>query len=111
MTTLQRFIRIRCHSSILICPSSDVFSIGVIQAHFYPIKRNMMNRLFTSIMMLLTASSLFAQTTVSGTIRSQKGDTITGANVFIKDAFDGSSSDAKGNFSFTTGEAGNKFLI
>lgn len=70
-----------------------------------------MKRLFTIITMLITTSSLFAQTTVSGFIGTQKGDTITGANVFIKDAFDGGSSDTNGNFSFTTTETGNKFLM
>lgn len=99
------------HSSTLICPSSEAFSLRIVQAHFYLIKQKMMNRLLTIIMVLLTTTSLFAQTTVSGNIRSQKGDTITGANVFIKDAFDGGSSDANGNFSFTTGETGNKFLM
>ncbi len=59
----------------------------------------------------ILAVPVLAQTTISGTITSAKGDTITGANVFIKDAFDGSTSDVKGNFSFTTDESGDKILM
>lgn len=60
---------------------------------------------------LLPTVSLWGQTTISGSIVSSKGDTITGANVFIKDAFDGASSDVNGNFTFATSESGSKILM
>src|SRR5262245_16448229 len=69
----------------------------------------------TRILLLLLLSccmhTLQAQTTISGTVLSEQGDTLAGVNLFIKDALDGSSSDAKGNFSFTTEETGTHILL
>jgi carboxypeptidase-like protein len=51
-----------------------------------------------------------AQTKVSGNVKNTKGDVIPGANIFIKDTYDGTSSDNNGNFSFTTSESGEQTL-
>lgn len=59
---------------------------------------------------LLMITTLKAQTSISGNVLTENGDTITGANVFIEDAFDGFSSDRYGYFKFTTNEQGNKIL-
>ncbi len=64
--------------------------------------------LFTSF---LINSLISAQTTISGFITSDKGDTIPGANIFIQNSYDGCSSGLNGTFSFTTNESGNKILI
>jgi vitamin B12 transporter len=69
-------------------------------------------RLFTFILssVLSPQSSLFAQVTINGNVTDAKGAAIPGANIFIKDSYDGATSDEKGNFSFTTTETGDKIL-
>ena len=54
------------------------------------------------------ASSAFAaaQTTLSGRVTDAKGNALAGANVYVKDTYDGASADAEGRFSFTTAAQG-----
>ncbi|ESU26260.1 putative outer membrane receptor protein [Flavobacterium limnosediminis JC2902] len=54
---------------------------------------------------------MFAQTTISGKVTDNKGKPVGGANVFIEGAYDGTTSDANGEFSFTTSEKGNQILV
>jgi vitamin B12 transporter len=63
-----------------------------------------MNRLI--LLLLLSPLHLLAQTKISGTISDKEGKPIPGANVFIKDTYDGSSTDPDGKFSFVTDETG-----
>jgi hypothetical protein len=53
----------------------------------------------------------FAQTKISGTVSDQKGEPIAGANIYIKDSYDGTSADQSGKFSFTTMESDSQKLI
>ncbi|NIJ55738.1 TonB-dependent receptor [Dyadobacter arcticus] len=57
-------------------------------------------------LLLLIASIASAQTTISGKVTDQKGEAIPGANVTLKGTYDGTSSDADGNFAFATDETG-----
>ena len=50
--------------------------------------------------------SLIAQTTVSGKVTDNKGEPIIGANVYLDGTYDGSSTNEKGEFSFSTNEKG-----
>lgn len=52
----------------------------------------------------------FGQTWIKGTIIDAKGEAIIGANVYLEDTYDGTSSDVEGNFSFGTEEAGEQVL-
>ncbi|KAA0261691.1 MAG: carboxypeptidase-like regulatory domain-containing protein [Chlorobiota bacterium] len=63
------------------------------------------------IFILFLSTTVFSQTKISGTIRSAQGEVLIGANIFIKGSYDGASSDAKGNFEFTTTETGDQILI
>ena len=58
-------------------------------------------RLLTFIFIILTAS-LKGQVEISGTVKDAKGETIPGVNVWIKDSFDGGSTDMKVIYSFET---------
>ncbi len=60
----------------------------------------------------LSLQTLAAQTTISGTI-SEKGSSelIIGANVYLQNTFDGSSSDVDGAFSFETSEKGEAVVV
>lgn len=71
-----------------------------------------MQRLKLIIAILITStSSVIAQTVIKGTVKDAKGVSIPGANIYIKDSFDGVNSLADGSFSFETGESGNQILI
>ena len=50
--------------------------------------------------------SLMAQTTVSGKVTDKKGEPIIGANVYLDGTYDGTSTNEKGEFSFSTSEKG-----
>lgn len=69
-----------------------------------------MNKLFT-LVLFFCSFTLLAQTTISGKVTDSKGKPIEAANVFIEGAYDGSSTDAKGEFSFTTSEKSTQTLV
>jgi len=54
---------------------------------------------------------MFSQTTIHGTVTDINGENIPGANVFIKGSIDGATSDANGNFDFTTKKTGQQILV
>ncbi len=61
--------------------------------------------------LLFISSTLLAQTKVTGTITGQSGEALIGANVFIKDTYDGSSTDVNGKFNFETSALGEVILV
>lgn len=62
------------------------------------------------IVLLCTAEGLWAQTVISGRVFNAKKKPLSGANITLKDSYDGATSDSTGNFQFTTTETGNKVL-
>ena len=70
-----------------------------------------MKSIFTLTILFLLSFSAFSQNTVSGKVTDNKGNPIPGANVFLDGTYDGASSDADGNFSFTTETTGNQMLV
>lgn len=52
-----------------------------------------------------------AQTSLSGKVTDNKGKPIEGANVFLEGAYDGTTTDANGDFSFSTPEKGEQVLV
>ncbi|MEO8146255.1 MAG: TonB-dependent receptor [Bacteroidia bacterium] len=69
----------------------------------------MRSRLFL-FLLLLNPLLILAQTKISGKVADEKGQAVPGANVFIKDTYDGASTGADGKFSFTTEEKGEHIL-
>ncbi|MBK7853565.1 MAG: carboxypeptidase-like regulatory domain-containing protein [Bacteroidetes bacterium] len=59
---------------------------------------------FSPPLFLLSSYIANAQTKLSGNVKDIKGIAIPGVNVFIKGSYDGTSTDASGNYSFTTTE-------
>ncbi len=59
----------------------------------------------------LLLNQVSAQTTIIGTVKDSKGTSLPGVNIFIKDSYDGATSDEAGKYSFATTEAGDKILI
>lgn len=68
-----------------------------------------MKTLLTFFTLLITAT-IFSQTTISGKVVDEKGLPLEGANIFIEGTYDGTASDATGNFSFTTTTTGTQVL-
>lgn len=55
--------------------------------------------------------ALFAQSTLSGTVLTTRGDTVIGANVLLEGTYDGATTDLNGRFSFRTEEQGTHTLL
>ena len=72
--------------------------------------RSLLYLLLLSTLYIVLCTSSFAQTKISGKVTDSRGQTIPGANAFIKGSYDGASTDAKGEFSFTSTEQGKQIL-
>ncbi len=70
--------------------------------------RNIIN---TLVLLFLLSSTLLAQTKITGTVIGQSGEALIGANVFIKDTYDGASTDVNGKYTFETTVTGGVVLI
>ncbi|UKJ07867.1 TonB-dependent receptor [Solitalea lacus] len=64
---------------------------------------------FTFLISILTMN-VFAQTKISGIIKTQTGKHLAGAGIAIKDSYDGATSDKEGKFTFSTDEKDSKLL-
>ncbi|MFN8166476.1 MAG: TonB-dependent receptor [Bacteroidia bacterium] len=64
-----------------------------------------------TLLLFLCSGYLFGQTTISGLVTDEQNKPVPGANIFIKDSYDGTTSDANGKFSFSTDESGEKTLV
>lgn len=53
----------------------------------------------------------FSQTQISGKVIDSKGNPIEGANVYLEGTYDGTSTDEKGKYSFTSSEEGTQTLV
>ncbi|MFY0591522.1 TonB-dependent receptor [Roseivirga sp.] len=67
-------------------------------------------KLILTIILISTVNA-WSQTLIKGKVSDNKGESIPGANVYVKDSFDGTSTKSDGSFSFETTETGDKILI
>lgn len=81
----------------------------LIEGNFVVSNSNKMKSIL-SFLFVLTSLSSFGQTEIKGKIIDENGKPFFGANVFVKGTYDGTNSDADGNFSFTTSAKGNQQL-
>lgn len=63
-----------------------------------------------TFLIVITSLISFGQTEIKGQIIDEQGMPFSGANVFVIGTYDGTTSDEKGNFSFTTTASGNQKL-
>lgn len=75
------------------------------------IKENQLNFFTPFLLLLMLPLLLGAQTQISGLVTDQKGNPIVGANIYIKDTYDGTSSDVDGKYMLSTLETGDQQLI
>ena len=64
-----------------------------------------------TLVFLLAAWVLQAQTKISGTVSDEKGRPVAAANIFIDGTYDGATTAEDGTFSFETTEAGAQVLV
>ena len=67
-------------------------------------------KFFLTFLIAFTSLISFGQTEIKGQIIDEQGMPFAGANVFVIGTYDGTTSDEKGNFSFTTTASGNQKL-
>lgn len=70
-----------------------------------------MKIIFTAILFIIVSFEFFAQTKISGKITDESNQPLPGANIYLKDTYDGVSSEADGSFSFITDEKGEFVLV
>jgi outer membrane cobalamin receptor len=69
-----------------------------------------MKHLITFFITILSLSSI-AQSTINGIVTDAKDVPIIGANVYLEGTYDGTTSNEKGEFTFTTSETGSQTLL
>lgn len=69
-----------------------------------------MKTIFTLLLLCFTTFA-FSQTTISGKVVDERGNPVSGANVFIEGTYDGTSSSETGDFAFITNSKGNQTLV
>lgn len=62
------------------------------------------------MVLLTTGAASFAQVTISGKIKDNKGRPVIAASISLKDSYDGAVADSTGNYRFTTTEKGSILL-
>ena len=65
-----------------------------------------MRSIFIIFVFILTSASSFAQVQLSGKVTDSQNNPLPGANLFIQNSYDGTTSDSIGNFSFKTSQKG-----
>lgn len=70
-----------------------------------------MKLISTLIILALITGTALGQTKISGSVKDDRGEPIPGANILIKDSYDGTSSAIDGGFSFVSEEKGSQILI
>ena len=64
-----------------------------------------------TLLLLLISVSANSQTKISGAVKTAKGDVVKGANLSIKNSYDGGTADSAGVFRFQTSETGKITLL
>ncbi|RPD98854.1 TonB-dependent receptor [Aureibaculum marinum] len=63
------------------------------------------------LLIILLCNNIIAQTTISGTVTDKIGNPIAGANVYLENTYDGTTTNVEGKFLFTTTEIREQALV
>lgn len=83
---------------------------SMIQKYSISNRRSSIKTILT-LSVLLLSMTLFSQSKLTGKVVDEKGNPISGANIFIEGTYDGDSSNESGDFNFTTTATGNQTLV
>ncbi|MNF38529.1 TonB-dependent Receptor Plug Domain protein [compost metagenome] len=83
---------------------------SMIQKYSISNRESSIKTIFT-LSVLLLSMALFSQSKLTGKVVDEKGNPISGANIFIEGTYDGASSNESGDFNFTTTATGNQTLV
>lgn len=73
---------------------------------------NILNKLMKIFVLFLMLPLLtIGQSTIKGTVKEKKGESLPGANIQIVATYDGASTDTDGNFIFKSDEVGEKIIL
>ena len=64
-----------------------------------------------TMVLLFISTAIYSQNKVSGKITDEKGNPMPGVNMYIKQSYDGASTDNDGNYLFYTQKAGQQVLV
>jgi hypothetical protein len=67
--------------------------------------------LLSLIVLVIIAASVFGQTKITGKVVDDGNNPLPGANIYLKDSYDGTTSQADGSFSFQTSEKGKYVFV
>ena len=102
---------INYNSSFKIYNSVFLFILKTIKTTpLYHQKPTMMKNIL-SILFTICQLSLIAQTTISGKVTDKKNEPIIGASIYLDGTYDGTTTNDKGEFSFSTTEKGKQTLV
>ncbi|MFL5789263.1 MAG: TonB-dependent receptor [Flavisolibacter sp.] len=68
-------------------------------------------RIWMLLAALITYSSIYSQTIISGSVNDNKNKPLQGASITLKDTYDGATTDSTGRFSFKTTEKGDHIIL
>src|SRR5437868_14244197 len=68
-------------------------------------------RIWMLLAALITYSSIYSQTIISGSVNDNKNKPLQGASITLKDTYDGATTDSTGHFSFKTTEKGDHIIL
>jgi outer membrane cobalamin receptor len=75
------------------------------------VKTNVMRFLVIVILMICTGGQVFAQTQISGVLKTRKQEPVAGASITLEGTYYGATSSDNGNFSFTSSDTGTYKLV
>ncbi|HXL56814.1 MAG TPA: carboxypeptidase-like regulatory domain-containing protein, partial [Chitinophagaceae bacterium] len=70
-----------------------------------------MKKMILFMGLIVVSINLYAQVTISGKVKDNKGHPLPGTSVSLKGSYDGTVVDSFGNFKFTTNEKGEFSLV
>lgn len=69
-----------------------------------------MMKIISAFIAIIISINVYNQTTISGTVKDEKGEVLPGANIYFQGTYDGTSTDANGVFNFKTNLVGKQIL-
>ncbi|WP_422105146.1 TonB-dependent receptor [Winogradskyella sp.] len=70
-----------------------------------------LSKALIKIIIFIVSTVVYGQTTISGKVLDNKNQPIEGANVYLEGTYDGATTNAEGDFLFTTEEEGTQALV